>query len=240
MNDSVAVIVPAHDEAERITATLDAIREALPDAHVVVVDDGSDDDTTDRARMAGADEVLTLPRNLGKTAALDEGIRHATRDATYAVLVVLDADLGESARDASILVDAVMRGEADLVIAAFPPPSRPGGFGLVKRLARWGIARFGSGDFSPTAPLSGQRAFSPRVLDTLPPSVGYGFEVAMTVGALRAGLRVTEVVTSMRHRETGRDIAGILHRGRQFKDVALTLVGIALRPTTGHSDASGG
>jgi hypothetical protein len=44
-------------------------------------------------------------------------------------------------------------------------------------------------------------------------------EVAMTVDALRAGLRVVEVPTTMSHRETGRDLAGFLHRGKQFRDI---------------------
>ena len=76
----MSVIVPAYGEAQRIGATITALRDALAEVaadggvEVVVVDDGSTDGTTAAARQAGADEVVTLPRNRGKGAAVRAGV----------------------------------------------------------------------------------------------------------------------------------------------------------------------
>jgi hypothetical protein len=96
-------------------------------------------------------------------------------------------------------------------------------------LARAGLRGLGARSFFATAPLSGQRALSRRALEVATPfAFGYGVEVALTVRALRAGLRVLEVPTRMSHDATGRDVAGFAHRGRQFLHVARALVRLAL------------
>ena len=122
--------------------------------------------------------------------------------------------------------DSFLR-EADLAVASFPALVSPAGFGLVKRLAAWGIRRFGDpgGSWAPTAPLSGQRALPREALEAARPfSGGYGVEVTTTIRVLRAGLRVVEVPTTMAHAATGRDMAGFVHRGRQFSQVAAALL----------------
>jgi hypothetical protein len=135
------------------------------------------------------------------------------------VVLLLDADLGNSAVAANALLEPVLQGEADMSIAILPSPARRSGFGLVLGLAREAIARLG-GDFQAQAPLSGQRALTWPCLQTLRPFADrYGVEVAMTVMALRAGYRVVEIPAAMRHRASGLDIYGIFHRGRQYLDV---------------------
>lgn len=215
-------VIPAHNESERIAATVKAAR-AIPDVvRVLVVDDASTDDTAERAAAVGAD-VLRLERNVGKGAALQSGLGH-TRRGRDAVLL-LDGDLGDTAAQGALLLAPVLAGDADMTIARFPKPAKKAGFGLVMRLARWGIRRFGRADFEAAAPLSGQRALTPEAVDAVMPfASGYGVEVALTSRALRAGLRVVEVETTMAHAATGRDVAGFVHRGRQFVDVAKTLL----------------
>lgn len=220
----IAVVIPAHDEAERIAATVAAARGIDGVARVVVVDDASTDDTAALAEAAGA-EVIRLSTNVGKGAALDAGVA-AVPDAN--VVLLLDGDLAETAAQGDLLLSPVLDGDADLTIARFPRPVGKAGFGLVKGLARWGIARLGRG-FLADAPLSGQRALTRRALDAVTPfASGYGVEVACTVRALRAGLRVLEVQTTMAHDATGRDLAGFKHRGRQFMHVARALAALAL------------
>jgi glycosyltransferase involved in cell wall biosynthesis len=219
----VAVLIPAHNEAGRIERTVAAALGIEGVSRVLVVDDGSEDSTADLAEKAGA-RVVRLQRNVGKGAALDAGAKRV-EDADYVLL--LDADLAETAAQASVLLGPVMAGETDLAIAAFPKPAGKAGFGLVKGLARWGIARMGGG-FEANAPLSGQRALTRRALEeVLPFSTGYGVEVTMTVRALRAGLRLAEIPTTMTHAATGRDFAGFVHRGRQFMHVSMALVRLA-------------
>jgi glycosyltransferase involved in cell wall biosynthesis len=91
----LSVVVPAYREAERIGATIGALRAALADVQrdggleVVVVDDGSPDGTGERASAAGADQVVVLPVNRGKGAAVRAGVL-AARGRTIAFT---DADL---------------------------------------------------------------------------------------------------------------------------------------------------
>jgi glycosyltransferase involved in cell wall biosynthesis len=219
----VAVLIAAYNEAERIESTVAAALGVDGVSRVLVVDDGSEDTTADLAERAGA-RVVRLKRNVGKGAALDAGAKRV-EDADFVLL--LDADLAETASQAGVLLAPVMAGEADLTIAAFPRPEGKAGFGLVKGLARWGIARMGGG-FVADAPLSGQRALTREAMaEVLPFSTGYGVEVKMTVRALRAGLRLAEIPTTMTHAATGRDFAGFVHRGRQFVHVAMALIGLA-------------
>ncbi|MGQ9512701.1 glycosyltransferase family 2 protein [Thermodesulfitimonas sp.] len=213
----VSVVIPAHNEAARIAATVRAVRELPEVGEVIVVDDASSDETAALAEKAGA-KVLRLSANRGKGAALNEGVAGARGD----VVVLLDADLGESAREARALILPVLRGEVDMTVARFPSTGKRAGFGLVKRLARAGIRYFTGLEVS--APLSGQRALSREVLrGVLPFARGYGVEVALTIRAARKGFRIKEIPVTMYHRETGRNLGGFIHRGRQFRDVLFTL-----------------
>jgi hypothetical protein len=73
-------------------------------------------------------------------------------------------------------------------------------------------------------PLSGQRAVRWEALPALLPfAPGFGVEVAMTIDALRAGLRVVEIEVDLRHNPTGRDLAGLLHRARQARAISREL-----------------
>jgi glycosyltransferase involved in cell wall biosynthesis len=228
---NVAVLVPAHNEAASIAATVAAARALDGVTRVLVIDDGSADDTAASARAEGA-EVLRLERNAGKGAALDAGLARVRDEAD--VLLLLDGDLGDTAGEASALLAPVLDGSADMTVATFPRPAGTAGFGLVKGLARIGIralaGRAGRA-FPALAPLSGQRALTRAAVDAVVPfAFGYGVEVAVTVRALRGGLRVVEVPTTMAHDATGRDAAGFSHRGRQFLHVARALLRLALEP----------
>lgn len=221
---SVIVLIPAHNEAATITATVAAALTLSAVDRVVVIDDASEDGTPALAREAGA-EVLVLETNLGKGGALQAGLNTVRDDAE--VLVLLDGDLGTTAAEAAVLIEPVLAGEADMTIATLPRPAGSGGFGLVKGLARSGI-RILSG-FEASAPLSGQRALSRQAWEVATPFArGYGVEVALTVRAARTGQRLLEVPTTMGHAATGRDLAGFMHRGRQFVQVGLALMQLSL------------
>jgi hypothetical protein len=74
-------------------------------------------------------------------------------------------------------------------------------------------------------PLSGQRAVRWEALPALLPfAPGFGVEVAMTIDALRAGLRVVEVEVDLRHNATGKDLPGLLRRARQARAITRELV----------------
>lgn len=236
MSPTIACLIAAHDEAELIASTV-ATAASIPGVtRVVVVDDGSEDDTADLAAEAGA-KTVRLMFNVGKGAALEVG---ASRVADADVVLLLDADLGQTAEQGALLLAPVLAGEADLTIATFPPPTSPAGFGLVKRLAVWGIRRFGrdDGPWTPAAPLSGQRAMTRAAFEAARPfRGGYGVEVTTTVRVLRSGLSVLEVPTTMTHAATGRDMVGFVHRGRQFTQVAVALLRLAFERAPGGPDS---
>lgn len=216
----ISVLIPAYNEADRIEATLLALRRIVhPEqiGEVVVVDDGSTDDTAKRAEAAGAD-VVFRQANAGKGAALRTALDLSTGD----VLLLLDADIGDTAEEAARLLRSVTSGAADMAIATFPViPGKGGGVGLVVRLSRWGIRKLTGQTMA--APLSGQRAICREMLKEVGLESGWGVEVALTVSALRAGFRVLEVPTTMSHRVTGRSPDAIRHRAEQFMAAARVL-----------------
>ena len=215
----VSAVIPAYNEAARIGDTVRGVRSIAEVDEIIVVDDASSDGTADLAREAGA-RVIALPHNVGKGGALNIGIREAAGE----VVVLLDGDLGLSSSEASGLIMPVLENTADMTIARFPRAKKKGGFGLVRNLARCGIRYFAG--LESQAPLSGQRAMNRAVLNkVLPFASGYGVEVALTIKVARAGFRVLEVPTQMTHAETGRDLKGFMHRGKQFVHVARVLMG---------------
>lgn len=233
---SVWAVVPAFNEVQRIQATVAALLDHGVAEHVLVVDDGSTDQTAQAAQQAGAD-VVRHERNRGKGAAVTTGVRTIASGVdpfsmTQTTLVFADADLEASARELAPLVDVVRRGEADLAIAAF---RSPGGFGVARRMATQGI-RFLTG-FETHSPLSGQRALRWEVAQALFPfPCGWGLEVGMTVRALWNGFRVVEVPLSLSHRVTQKDLKGFWHRGRQCAGIASTLCRLALLRRLGRME----
>jgi hypothetical protein len=88
---------------------------------------------------------------------------------------------------------------------------------LAVGFARWAIRR--RCGLRARAPISGQRAMREDLLaDLLPFAPGFGMELGMTIDAVRAGYRVTEIELELAHRASGRTLAGFAHRGRQLVD----------------------
>ncbi len=214
--ERLAVIVAAHNEADRIGETVKALREALPSAVVWVADDASSDGTAEVAMSAGA-RVVSRGRSHGKGGNVTAAAEAVLSDDDPPALVLLcDGDLGDSAARLAPLIAAVEAGECDLAVAAFGTRVG-GGFGLALGFAHWAIRR--RCGFEAKAPISGQRVMRADVLRAvLPFARGYGMELGMTVDALRAGYRVAEYELDLHHRATGRSFAGFLHRGRQLLD----------------------
>ena len=203
--DPLTILVAARDEERSIAETVEALRGSFPEAEVIVADDGSRDATAERAESAGA-VVLRLPRR-GKGQALSA----AERAAPPGALLLVDADLHG---DVKLLLPP-----DGLRIAAFAA-REGGGFGIAKRVAG-ALIRARSG-FEAREPLSGQRALSASARAAVfPLAPRFGAETRMTIDAVRAGVRVEEVELELRHRATGRDAQGFLHRGRQLLDAVL-------------------
>lgn len=215
------MIVSAYNEADRLPTTLGALRDAFPDARVLVADDGSTDGTGHAALQAGA-ELVRSPRTIGKGGAMTVAAQRVLSRALEAdapVVVLCDGDLGESARELPALVAAVRGGELDVAIARFRVKVG-GGFGFAVNFARWATRRLTGLELA--APISGQRALRGEVLPVVVPfGARFGMEVAMNIDASRAGFALGEVELDLAHRATGKTLRGFVHRLRQLVDFAL-------------------
>lgn len=222
----ISVLIPAHNEEDNIEATLTGLRKFKDDfcikkdidLDVIVIDDGSSDNTYIKAKDFGV-KAIKLKPNRGKGGALREGVKKATGD----VIVFLDADLKKSSYEVYKLITPILEYDADVVIAKFKPPKKKGGFGFVKGLASQGIKFYTGQEFASS--LSGQRAFKREVLEDVKhiPD-GFGLEVGMLIDILKKGYDVVEVETDMYHDVTGRNLAGFIHRGEQFMDILKVLI----------------
>jgi glycosyltransferase involved in cell wall biosynthesis len=218
VKDSLAVIIAARNEADRIAATVAAVRAAFPAAAIWVADDASGDGTAELALAAGA-QVVSRGRPHGKGGNVGAAAEAAlSAEPVPALFLLCDGDLGASAARLAPLVGAVEGGECDLAVAAF---SRRvgGGFGFALGFAQRAIRRLCGADTE--ASISGQRALRTETLRaTLPFAAGFGMEIGMTVDAVRAGYRLGEYELDLEHRASGRSFAGFLHRGLQLRDFA--------------------
>ena len=222
MSRRVVALVAARNETGRIGPGVSALLPLVDE--VVVVDDGSTDATGSEASAAGATVLRSRGRN-GKGGALEGALR---RLEPADVWLLADGDLGATAAGLVRLVEVVSSGGADLAIAVLPS-ARAGGFGLVKRTAAHLIR--GQSGFRASEPLSGQRALTGHALEAVRPLAGgFGVETAMTIDAVRAGLRVVEIpIEGLEHRATYRTPRGFLHRGRQGWDIAKAVLPRILR-----------
>ncbi|MEA4883424.1 MAG: glycosyltransferase family 2 protein [Clostridia bacterium] len=223
----VVAIVPAFNEEATVGDTVQALHRCEAVDLVMVVDDGSSDDTARRGLLAGA-EIVRCERNRGKAAAIVAGLRTA-RAVGPSIVAFADADLAQTASELTLVIHPVRRDEADMAVAGFPK-TRRGGIGLAVGLARTGVACLTGVRLA--WPLSGQRAMRADALYALLDGgigasacdrwsgVGFGLEVALAIDWLSAGYNIVEVPTQMRHRDTGMNAKGIIHRGKQFWAVA--------------------
>jgi glycosyltransferase involved in cell wall biosynthesis len=167
--------------------------------------------------MAAGASVVSRRRPHGKGANVTAAAEAMLGDGPDPdVVLICDADLGESAGVLVRLVEAVEAGECDLSVASFAQRVG-GGFGLALAFARWAIRRLCGAE--PVAPISGQRAMRPQLLrEMLPFAAGFGMEIGITVDAVRAGYSLREYELDLEHRFTGRSPRGFAHRAAQLRD----------------------
>jgi glycosyltransferase involved in cell wall biosynthesis len=191
---TTSVIVPAFHEAAGIGEVVTALVEAGPWHEIIVVDDGSSDETGARARAAGA-TVLRHPYNKGNRAAVKTGLRHATGEH----VLIVDGDGQHSPADARLLVERL--GEFDLVVGARDPGTqatlgRRAGNGALNSLASYLTGRH-IPDLT-----SGFRAAKREVLAEFLHLLPNGFSTptTTTLACIKAGYSVEFVRVTARKR----------------------------------------
>lgn len=217
-----AAIILARDQAPRIAATVRATRSIPGVDLVLVVDDGSTDNTQALARKAGA-VVIRHPHKRGRTTCIETAAAVvAMRDDETLEprsLLLLDGGLGSYANAVAPLVATVQEGIADLAIALVDhaTPTQ----GMAANAARRAIAS--ASDWTPVQPLSRIRCVTREALDAaMPLARGAGLDPAMTLDVLYAGLRVTEVECELRHKPHAAG-ARALRNANQYRDVMMAL-----------------
>ncbi len=214
----IGIIIPAYNEEDHLGTTLKTLKKLNIVKDILVIDDGSIDRTGEIAIEEGA-KLITLNKNRGKGYALKEGIGHLDNS----IIVFLDADIGDTAKEVIKLIYPLLEDRADVTIGKILPTPGKGGFGIVRGLAQRGFESLtGQKCYSI---LSGQRAFKREVLDKdLLNYRRYGIEFGMTVDLVQRNLRILEIPIDIRHRVTGKDYRGFVHRGKQFWDILMVIM----------------
>jgi len=175
------VVIPAYNEEKNITSVVSRLRKISRYFDIIVVDDGSSDNTTDAAKMAGA-RVLTLKKNQGKANACIVGSKIARCEK----IIFIDADLQHIPEDIPKFVSALE--SCDLAIGVRSMSRIP----VQRRIANVVARRLVPGDFSDV--LCGFRAVRKSCLKKMQfKGRGYEFEVEMLIFAKNHGLRIIEV-----------------------------------------------
>jgi len=200
----VLVVMPALNEARSLGETIAELRDAYPDVDLLVVDDGSTDNTAGVARKAGA-QVCRLPFNLGVGGAMRTGYRYAIRHG-YDAVVQVDADGQHDPTYLKALLDGL--DDADIVVGA-----RFAGAGDYRargprrwamRMLAFALTRLARTKLTDVT--SGFRAVNRRAMRIFAdhyPAEYLGDTVESLVIALRSGCSVTQVPVSMRARSFG-------------------------------------
>ena len=226
------VFIPAWNEEDSLAAVIADVREHLPEADLLVIDDGSTDATAERARAAGA-LVASLPFNQGLGAALQTGYLHALREG-YEYCAHLDADGQHPPAEVARLLREVQGDRADLVIGSrYREPGQAESDDYRPTLSR----RIGTGVFRFfltlatrqrfTDTTSGMRAANQRVMALFSERYSPDFaEIESLQLAVREGLRVEELPVRMLERAGGTSFLTPLRSAFFiFKGMIVLLVG---------------
>ena len=214
---SLSVIIPAYNEADSVHRVIGKIQELRPRAEVIVVDDGSPDDTARVAREAGA-RVIRHPYNKGNGAAVKTGLRAAKGD----VVLLLDADGQHPPEDIERVLEPI--GEYDLVVGARSRDSESAWIRNVGNGVFNGLASYLSGRPIPDL-TSGFRAMKrEHILEFihLLPNL-YSYPTTSTLAFIKAGYNVKFVPIRAR-KGTGRSNTKILRDGVRAIVIILRMI----------------
>jgi dolichol-phosphate mannosyltransferase len=208
----VLIILPTYQEAENIETVLRRIRDHVPEASVLVVDDGSPDGTADLAEALGDSlgnvRVHRRPAKLGLGSAYLYGFDLAVAE-NYDAAIEMDSDLSHDPASLPALIAGIEEG-ADLVIGSrYVPGGSIPNWSLHRRLlSRWGN-RYAAAvlGIRATDSTSGFRCYRSSMLEKIDRngirSEGYSFQIELVYRIVRAGGEVREVPIAFRDRVLG-------------------------------------
>ncbi|QIO24119.1 glycosyltransferase family 2 protein [Haloarcula sp. JP-L23] len=216
--------VPAYNEEVAIGSVVHGVSEYVDE--VVVVDDGSDDDTSKLARRAGA-TVLEHECNAGKGSAMRSLLSYA-KSASYDALVVLDGDGQHLPDDIPNVVEPVLAGDADIVIGSrYSDDQTHDETPLYRRFGQTILdaLTFVSVGANVSDSQSGFRAFSPTAVESLSLTTnGYGVETEMLSEATKKDLRIQERPINVRYKDVDGQTYNSVHHGIAVVALILQLI----------------
>jgi glycosyltransferase involved in cell wall biosynthesis len=183
-NLSVSVIIPAYNEEKTVVHVVKVVKSLNYIKEVIVVDDGSADQTAVMAKDAGA-MVITHVKNRGKGAAIKTGFKNSTGD----IVVFLDADIKNLTKyQIENIIQPIMNGEADITKTKFKREA-----GRVTELTAKPLLNFFFPEIKFDQPLSGQFAAKRSFLNKIKLEDDYGVDVGIVLDADIMGMKVKEV-----------------------------------------------
>lgn len=206
----VSVILPAVNEAETIGNLVSGIKRLYPDFEVVVINDGSIDNTAEVAQKAGA-HVYSHPYNIGNGAAIKSGIRVASGD----ILVFMDADGQHDPADIAGLLKHMP--DYDMVVGARSVKDQASvGRAIGNKLYNWlasYVAKFRIQDLT-----SGFRAIKAKIARSLLYLIPntYSYPTTLTLCVLRSGWALKYIPIKIKRRSAGKSSIRIIRDGVRF------------------------
>jgi len=222
------IVVPAYNEERSISRVLDGLAPYRSDFDVLVVNDGSLDDTEELVKSARVLQAV-LPCNLGYSRAVQTGLRFGVRK-RYPLVVLFDADGQHDPANLSALVAPLMAGEADLTLGSryLSGPGNRTGLPLARRIGQWVFALLASVMTGRTISdtTSGFKAMTCNVAEEVLRGQFVDMHSELLVYLIRLGFRVKEVPIEVRGREHGESMYSLLsHVVYPFQTALIVLLG---------------
>ena len=206
-NEQISIIIAAYNEQGNIEKAIKKVRDVLPQAEIIVVDDGSTDQTLHEAQQF-EDKLIKIiinPKNMGKGNAIRKGIETATSS----IMAQVDADLQFPAEGLPNLINPILKGEADIVFGSrYLNPSliENDSVSFVKQMASYVVAKIVSlicgQDY--TDVFAGFKAWRSDIIRNLDlKEDGFTYEAEIAIKAKRKNYKVIEIPTAYKKRTTG-------------------------------------
>lgn len=213
----VSVIIASYNEEGNIVKTTQKVMEVLPDAEIIIVDDGSTDNTLKVGMDAfkGKVKVIGYTPNKGKGNAIKVGIQNSTSD----IIAQIDADLQFPAEELPRLIEPILKNEADIVFGSrFIKGSNvtKGSLTRMRRLANFVVSKFTSilSGYKLTDVNAGFKAWKKDVIEDIDfRSNNFAYEPEIAILASKKGYSIKEIPVTFKPREFGKTNVKLIREG---------------------------
>lgn len=214
-NPSVSVVIPAYNEEKTVAKIVTVIKKIDYVNEILVVDDGSTDNTVKEAMSAGS-KVISHKSNLGKGAAIKTGFKNTKSD----IVAFIDADISNlTSKKVDNIIKPILEGKTDITKTKFARES-----GRVTELTAKPLLKFFFPEIVFEQPLSGQFAGKRTALNKIKFEEDYGVDVGIVLDADVHGIRIQEVdIGNIKH-----DMSPLSDLNKMANEVVRTIINRAV------------